>query len=82
MPDRSGGNSVAQWPSGLCVVRVEEAEGITWGMIAKGGVVVRAPFERFVGATADQVMEWALYAGHRLKLLDIAVLQSSNGAAG
>lgn len=82
MSDRPRCNSVAQWPTGLCIVRVEEGEGITWGMIARGGIVVRAPFERFVGATADQVTEWALYAGHRLTLLDIAVLQNSSGAAG
>jgi hypothetical protein len=64
------------------VIRVEEADGLIWGMILVDGVVARAPFERYRGASLDQIREWSLYGGHAISEWDIEALTSESGSGG
>lgn len=82
MRDRPRDDGATERQTDLRLVRVEEASGATWGMIIYRGVVVRAPFERYRGATMTQIQEWALYEGHALYGVAIAEFGPESSAAG
>lgn len=82
MRDRPGHDSSTDGPADLRLIRVEEADGHTWGFIVVRGIVVRAPSAQFRGATLTAMLEWALYGGHRLIGLGTDWLAQANGEAG
>lgn len=82
MRDRSWSDSAAGRSARLLLVRVEEPGGAVWGLIAVDGVVARAPFARFVGATMRQICEWALYEGAELSECVTEALVGGNGGTG
>lgn len=82
MRDRQRDDGTPNGSTDLSLIRCEEIDGAVWGMIIHRGVVVRAPFPRFVGATTDQIVEWALYNQVAIKGLDTAALTLASSAAG
>lgn len=83
MRDRPWHDRTTERPSRLRLIRIEEKDGgPTWGAILVDDIVVRAPFERFRGASLETMLEWVLYEGHRMIGVAIGEFARASGADG